>query len=146
MEDNECLELLKDKIKSLNTDYEDNSDALVKFQEQKLSLELKKTRYKKYLNQYESYQNLLKKDLESLQPIQYLKEEFQDILALDNNLDKLMTYLSEDFKKIKTYVSSKKHPATIELKGVIKDIENKLEIVDNQIDTLSSDDNISSQP
>lgn len=143
IEDTECLELLKGKIKSLNTDYKDNSNTLVKFQEQKLSLELKKSRYKKYLNQYQSYQNLLKKDLESLKPIQYLKEEFQDILDLDNNIDKLMSSLSEDFIKIRTYVSSKKHPATIELKGIITNIDNELDKVNSRISTLSSEDNVS---
>jgi len=142
IEDDKCLELLKNKIKSLNTDYEDNSNILVKYEEEKLFLELKKSRYKKYLNQYTDYKTLLKKDWESLQPIEYLKDEFQDIVNLDDNLDSLINSLSKELTHIKAYVSSRKHPAMIELKGIIGDIDKELEMINQKISTFSSKDNI----
>ena len=143
IDDNDCLNLLQEKIKILNTDYVDNSNILIKYEEKKLSLELKKSRFKKYLNQYKSYKSLLQNDLESLQPIEYLKDEFQDILNLDNNLDLLVNSLSKELVQIKAYVSSRKHPATIELKSIIKNIDKELKTVNQKISLISSKDNLS---
>ncbi|PWE21788.1 DUF3732 domain-containing protein [Aliarcobacter skirrowii] len=137
----QCIKSLKQQIDNLETGF-NNSDNLVgKYEREKFSLKLKISKYQKYQNKYKEYKVLLKKDFDSLKPIEYLKDNFYELID-DNTVDNIINSLTKEFSSIKKFIYSNENPSSIELKELIKKYKKDLENINKKIENLEENTKI----
>lgn len=133
-----CINELKLQINNISTIPNwNNQSELDTFEQEKMNLKLKLSKYKRYLKQYQQYKKALESDLDSLKPIIYLQENFSDLLEV-SNLDVLIDSISMEFKGIKEFIFDNELPAVIDLQKTITALESDLIILDTTIKNISS--------
>lgn len=133
--DENCIESLRQQIETLQTRFSNNGNLLDVHKKNQFALQLKISKYQKYEAQYKDYKNLIKNDLDSLKPIQYLQENFRDLLN-DAVIDEIINELSNELQAIKQYIDSKSSPATRELKEIVSKYKKELKEIDDKIKNL----------
>jgi len=139
--DKVCIEALQKQIMNLQTGFNNNGNLLNGYKKNQFALQLKISKFQKYETQYAEYKKLVKNDFDSLKPIAYLKDNFNGLLD-DEILDKVIGNLNSEFEIIKQYIDSKNNPASIELKDIVKKLNNDLKEINKKIDNLDEDTKI----
>ncbi|MDH1977021.1 DUF3732 domain-containing protein [Aliarcobacter butzleri] len=135
----QCIKNLKQQIENLETGFSNSNNLLEEYEKEKFSLKLKISKFQKYQNKYKEYKILLKNDFDSLKPIEYLKDNFYELLN-DDTIDNIINSLSQEFLLIKNFINSSENPASIELNEFIKKYKNDLKNINKKIGNL--DENI----
>jgi len=135
--DDEVIEILSDYISDSQTI--NNQIELQQLEEEKLQKSILITKYKKYIKQYKDYKNLLKNDVDSLKPIEYIQEHFKDILQVEN-LHYLVEILANELKEIKSFVSRRTIPSVKNFEEEIKKIQNDVDAITVKINNIKNDD------
>ena len=130
----ECIKNLNQQIENLRTSIIDNN-LLEEYEKTKFALKLKISKFRKYEKQYKEYKVLIKNDFDSLKPIEYLKENFDELLN-DVSIDKVIGSLNQEFLSIKEFIKSGENPAGLELKALVKKYNNDLKEIDKKIQNL----------
>lgn len=100
------------------------------------TLKLRIGQLKTFVNEYKRYKDLAKKDLDSLAPINFLRENIEGLI-LERETYTLVDQLGTRFKEIKKYVTSRENnPVEIDLKERIRNLENELSKIQQSIDGL----------
>jgi len=126
--DYECIHQLEQLIEGLDKVWKED-EVLFK---QQASLNLKIRQFENYANQYKKYKKLLEKDLDSLKPINYLKENFSELLD-DETIDEIINNLQNELKLIKDYIQEEDISAPIDLKDKITIFKEQLQDVNKEI-------------
>jgi hypothetical protein len=119
--DEECLSQLEQLIEGLDKIDKDEENL---FKEQ-LSLKLKINQFEKYESQYQKYKSVLDKDSDSLKPIEYLKNNFTELLN-DELLDKVIDNLDNELKAIQNHIKLQDSTAINELHDKIHSFKKQL--------------------
>ncbi len=114
----------------------DNQSKVELLEQEKLELQLKLSRYKKYVSQYEKYKKLLENDVDSLKPITYLDNNFSDILALSKT-DILIQSLQVELKSIQEFIKKTESPAIIDLESKINNLKSDIVKKSDEIKNIS---------
>lgn len=130
-----CIESLKHQIDTLQTRFNHNGNLLDGYKKDQFALQLKISKFQKYEAQYKDYKSLIKNDFDSLKPIQYLQDNFRDLLN-DSVVDEVINHLSEELQTIKRYIDLRSSPATQELSGIISEYKSKFEEINEKIKNL----------
>jgi len=137
-EDNDkVIDTLSDYILSSQT--LNNQIELQALEEKKLQKSILITKYRKYIKQYKEYKSLLKNDVDSLKPIEYIQEHFQDILQVEN-LNYLVDILANELKEIKSFVSTRTLPSVKNLEQEIESLQTDINEITKKIDEIKNDD------
>ncbi|WP_252970990.1 hypothetical protein [Aliarcobacter cryaerophilus] len=78
---------------------------------------------------------MIKNDFDSLKPIEYLKENFDELIN-DDSVDNVINSLNREFLIIQEFINSSENPAGIELKEIIKKYKTDLKEVNKKIINL----------
>lgn len=138
----QCVKSLKQQIENLKTGFSNNNDLLEQYKKEQFALKLKISKFQKYEKQYKEYKVLIKNDFDSLKPIEYLKENFDELLN-DDGIDKVINSLKQEFLSTKEFINSCENPAGVELKALVKKYNNDLKEIDKKIQNL--DENIKTE-
>ncbi|WP_148571209.1 DUF3732 domain-containing protein [Aliarcobacter cryaerophilus] len=130
----ECIKSLKQQIENLKTGIIDNN-LLEQYEKTQFALKLKISKFQKYEKQYKEYKTLIKNDFDSLKPIEYLKENFDELIN-DDSVDNVINSLNREFLIIQEFINSSENPAGIELKEIIKKYKTDLKEVNKKIINL----------
>lgn len=136
-EDNRVIKILTNYTSNSKTI--NNQIELQQLEEEKLQKAILITKYKKYIKQYKEYKTLLKNDVDSLKPIEYIQEHFEDVLQLEN-LNCLVDILANELKEIKSFVSKRTLPSVKNLEEEIKNLQKDLNELNAKIDNIKNDD------
>ncbi len=117
-----------------------NNQIEVQFlEEKKLEKSIQLTKYKKYIKQYNEYKKLLKNDLDSLKPIEYITENYQEILQTEN-LNNFMKSLNTEFNEIKNFVNKRTLPSIKNLEDEIGKLTDEINLLIKKIDNIKDND------
>jgi phage host-nuclease inhibitor protein Gam len=134
---NRVIEILSNYI--LNNQTINNQIELQQLEEEKLQKAILITKYKKYIKQYKEYKSLLKNDLDSLKPIEYIQEHFRDILQLEN-LNYLVDILANELKQIKSFLNTRTLPSVKNLEQEINALQEDIDEISKKIDNIQNDE------
>ncbi len=142
MSNEECIVELKQQLQDISKiPILDNQLELENYEQEKLRLQIKLSKYEKYITQYKKYKNLLKNDTDSLKPILYLQENFTDVINISKT-DTIINSIAIEYQAIKNFIAQKESPAIIDLTGKIKEIKDKLQRIDANIQNISVDEKV----
>ncbi|MDD2791384.1 MAG: DUF3732 domain-containing protein [Sulfurimonas sp.] len=133
--DEQCIKNLKQQIENLKAGFSNSNDLLEQYEKEQFALKLKISKFQKYERQYKEYKTLIKNDFDSLKPIEYLKENFDELLN-DDGVDKVIHNLNREFLRIQEFINSGENPAGVELKEVVKKYKIDLKEIDKKITNL----------
>jgi len=136
-DNNKVIDTLSSYI--VNNQTINNQIELQALEEEKLQKSILITKYKKYIKQYKEYKSLLKKDVDSLKPIEYIQKHFSDILQVEN-LNYLVDILANELKEIKSFVSSRTLPSVKNLEQEIEGLQTDINEITQKIDEIKNDD------
>ena len=136
-DNNKVIDILSNYISNSKTI--NNQIELQQLEEEKLQKSILITKYRKYIKQYREYKSLLKNDVDSLKPIEYIQEHFSDILQVEN-LNYLIDILANELKEIKNFVSSRTLPSVKSLEQEIKGLQTDINEITIEIDKIKNDD------
>lgn len=137
---NDSINAIQNIFTNINQNTNSNNQIeLQTLEEEKLEINLKIIKYKKYINQYTNYKKLLEKDIDSLQPIEYLNTQYIELLKTEK-LDIIMNEIHKEFTEIRTFLKQKKLPSVINLETEINALNKKLASINKQIKKISNDD------
>jgi len=138
--DNDAIDALKEYfINTENKKTINNQIEVQSLEEKKLEKSIQLTKYKKYIKQYTEYKKLLKNDLDSLKPIEYITENYQEILQIEN-LNNFMKSLNIEFNEIKNFVSKRTLPSIKNLEKEIEKLEKEIKKLKDDIDKIKDND------
>lgn len=137
-DDNGAIIKLKEYfLENENKEIINNQIELQSLEEVKLEKSIQLTKYKKYIKQYNEYKKLLKNDLDSLKPISYINENFQELLETEN-LSNFIESLNNEFREIKEFVNKRTLPSIVNLKDEIKKLTDEVNLLIEQIDGIKN--------
>lgn len=133
-------------IKSLifNSDdmvFENNHIKLELLEEHKFLIKLQLSKYTEYVKQYETYKKLLKNELDSLAPVDFLRNKHNELLDL-SGLSVIFDGLEKELISIRSIVHQKKLPAVIDLQSEISRLSNDLLQIESKINLIIFDDKV----
>jgi phage host-nuclease inhibitor protein Gam len=138
--DNDAIDNLKEYfLESEHKKIINNQIELQDLEEKKLEKSIQLTKYKKYIKQYNEYKKLLKNDLDSLKPISYINENYQEILETEN-LSNFIESLNNEFNEIKNFVNKKTLPSVKNLEEEIEKLTNEVSTLVTQINGIKNDE------
>ena len=113
-------------------EYSNNLIEVEEFNKTKRSLFRKIRNLERFSNEYNSYRENLKNDLDSLRPIEYLKENFEELIPtlevkiFINTLDESLSKIKAELRKKRT-ISTNTSSEIKKLQGLIREIDSKLD-------------------
>ncbi len=138
--EDDAIDKLKEYFFEINTEeIINNQIELSSLEENKLQKSIQLTKYKKYIKQYITYKKLLKNDLDSLTSIKYIEEHYNELLQTEN-LDYLISSLSQEFNDIKIFVNKKSLPSIKNLENEIEKLEGEISSLDETLDAIRTDE------
>lgn len=134
----DCIKAIKENLIDTNKSVNINNQVeLQTLEEKKLEINLKISKYKKYIKQYSDYKKLLANDLDSLIPIKYLAEHYDELLKV-NQLDTIINNLKKEFVDIRKFLTKKESPSVINLQKTIDDLNLELSNINDNIEKISN--------
>lgn len=134
----DCIKAIKENLIDTNKSVNINNQVeLQTLEEKKLEINLKISKYKKYIKQYSDYKKLLANDLDSLIPIKYLAEHYDELLKV-NHLDTIINNLKKEFVDIRKFLTKKESPSVINLQKTIDDLNLELSNINDNIEKISN--------
>ena len=129
------------RLKNLVQDYKEENistevDQLESFYKKKRLLNRKIRNLKNFESEYETYKDSLKLDYDSLKPIEYLKNNFSELITIPE-IRSFITNLSIELEDIKNTIDNKK-AFTTNNKKEINSLSKELEVISSTIDMYPS--------
>ncbi|MCB4760105.1 MAG: DUF3732 domain-containing protein [Sulfurovum sp.] len=136
--DNDAIDNLKEYFsENENKKIINNQIELQSLEEEKLEKSIQLTKYEKYIKQYNEYKKLLKNDLDSLKPITYINENYQELLETEN-LSNFIKSLNNEFIEIKEFMDKGTLPSIVNLKEEIKQLTPEVNLLIEQIEGIKN--------
>ncbi|WP_010500118.1 DUF3732 domain-containing protein [Paenibacillus elgii] len=128
-DDIEGLNNLVSKVSLIQTS--NDMKELSKLQKKRSEIKRRIRTFYKFKDQYNLYKKLEKENLDSLKPIEFIKQNFS-MLINHPELEDIINILSEEIKVIKKEISQK-YPFEINVDSEIKDLNKELEQLEKDI-------------
>lgn len=134
----EALEKLNNLVKSFGNQisYTNNSLQVDELNSNKRSLFRKLRNLERFENEYKLYKENLKNDFDSLKPIKYLTENF-DQLIHTVELHSFLKSLEDSLKKVKTEIN-KKVTLVTNVKSEVANLKSQIELIDTELSKYAS--------
>ena len=132
---------LKKLINSLGNEieYSNNSIQVDEYNSKKRSLYRKLRNLERFENEFRLYKENLAKDYDSLKPIKYLTENFEQLIPT-LELHTFLLSLEESLSKVKSEISNKT-PFVTNIKSEVKELKNQIDFIDNELQNYASKNN-----
>lgn len=127
------LKRLQKLINSLGNEIEYSNDSLQidEYNSNKRSLYRKLRNLERFDNEFRQYKENLKNDYDSLKPIKYLTENFNQLIPT-LELNSFLLSLQESLSKVKAEISNKV-PFVTSIKAEVKDLKKQIEFIDIEL-------------
>lgn len=134
-EDDRIVEKLKSLIVNGIGDVDTTPSEISLLRKRKVEIQLKLRNLNLYLKEDKDYKDYLKTDMDSLFPIKYLKENFNDLLITKTSSN-LITNLENEFQRLKYLTKENKveNSLTIDVSKDIKMLKKELDEINKKID------------
>ncbi|CAM3917013.1 DUF3732 domain-containing protein [Flavobacterium branchiophilum] len=134
-EDGEIVEKLKSLIVNGLGDVETTPSEISILRKKKVEIQLKLRNLNQYLKEDKEYKEYLKTDMDSLFPIKYLKDNFNDLL-ISNTSSNLIENLENEFEKLQYLTKNTKigNSLTVDVSKEIKILKKELDEINKKIE------------
>ncbi len=134
----DALKRLNKLVSSLGREieYSNNSIQIDELNSKKRSLFRKLRNLERFENEYKQYRENLKKDYDSLKPIQYINENFDQLIPT-LELSVFLSSLEESLNKVKAEISNKVTMVT-NIKLEVKELKKQIDFVDGELSKYAS--------
>lgn len=132
------LQRLQKLINSLGNEIEYSNDSLQidEYNSNKRSLYRKLRNLERFDNEFKLYKENLKNDYDSLKPIKYLTENFNQLIPT-LELNSFLLSLEESLSKVKAEISNKV-PFVTNIKAEVKELKSQIEFIDIELQRYTS--------
>jgi energy-coupling factor transporter ATP-binding protein EcfA2 len=134
----DALKKLNRLVSSLGRDieYSNNSMQIDELNSKKRGLFRKLRNLERFENEYKQYRESLKKDYDSLKPIQYITENFDQLIPT-LELSAFLSSLEESLHKIKNEISNRVTMVT-NIKSEVKELKKQIDFIDGELSKYAS--------